>query len=52
MFPEGTWYGYIKPADVDRILDDHIASGKLLTEKLRGRMGLTGEQQRALKTGN
>eukprot|EP01122_Echinamoeba_exundans_P011214 TRINITY_DN4383_c0_g1_i2.p1 TRINITY_DN4383_c0_g1~~TRINITY_DN4383_c0_g1_i2.p1 ORF type:complete len:169 (+),score=33.58 TRINITY_DN4383_c0_g1_i2:358-864(+) len=52
VFPEGTWYGYIKPADVDHILDDHVGKGKLLTDKLRGRMGLTGEQQRALKPGN
>lgn len=41
VYPEGAWYGYIRPADVPRIFDDHMDKGVLLVDKLRGKMGLS-----------
>jgi len=39
-YPIGTWYGYMRPADVPRLFDEHISSGKILADKLRGKVGL------------
>lgn len=28
VYPEGIWYGNVKPSDVERIMDEHIEGGK------------------------
>lgn len=28
IYPEGIWYGSVKPEDVERIMDEHIEGGK------------------------
>lgn len=30
VYPEGTWYGKVTPADVDEIMDSHIEGGKVV----------------------
>lgn len=37
VYPEGVWYGYVRPADVDTILDKHL-EGEVWQEHLRGQM--------------
>lgn len=48
IYPGGDWYGYVRPADVPRILDQHVLQGQILTNHWRGRMGLAPEEQREL----
>jgi (2Fe-2S) ferredoxin len=43
---EGDWYGYVSPADVPTLLDQHIQQGSIVEKLWRGRMGLTEEQQK------
>jgi (2Fe-2S) ferredoxin len=45
LYPGGDWYGYINPADVTRIIEQHIRGGKIVVDRWRGRMGLTREEQ-------
>jgi (2Fe-2S) ferredoxin len=45
VYPGGDWYGYVTPADVPRILDDHCLHGRILANHWRGRLGLTPEEQ-------
>ena len=28
MYPEGVWYGGVKPEDVAEILDEHLVNGR------------------------
>jgi len=28
VYPEGTWYGHVKPEDVDEIIEEHILGGR------------------------
>ena len=42
VYPEGDWYGYVTPADVDRILEQHVLGGEIVDDRWRGRMGLKG----------
>jgi (2Fe-2S) ferredoxin len=39
IYPEGDWYGYVSPADVPRIVEQHILRGAIVPELWRGRMG-------------
>jgi hypothetical protein len=39
FYPEGIWYGYLRPADVPRLFEEHIAGDKVLIDKLRGKLG-------------
>ena len=32
IYPEGTYYGFVKPEDVERIIDEHIIGGKVIEE--------------------
>jgi (2Fe-2S) ferredoxin len=32
IYPEGTYYGYLTPDDVNRIVDEHIIGGKVISE--------------------
>jgi (2Fe-2S) ferredoxin len=40
IYPSGDWYGFVTPEDVPRLLEDHLAGGKVVTDLWRGRMGL------------
>lgn len=34
IYPQGVWYGHVKPEDVPRILDETVAQGKILEDLL------------------
>ena len=34
VYPEGTWYTYVDTADIDEIVDSHLAGGKVV-ERLK-----------------
>ena len=38
VYPEGVWYGYVRPDDAGRIVREHLARGRFVTDLLRGRM--------------
>jgi (2Fe-2S) ferredoxin len=38
VYPEGVWYGYVRPEDAGRIVREHLAHGRLVPDLLRGRM--------------
>lgn len=40
-------YGYVSPADVTTLLEQHIQGGEIVEKLWRGRMGLTEDQQKA-----
>lgn len=45
IYPGGDWYGYVTPADVERIIEQHLLRGEVLSDLWRGRMGLTRDEQ-------
>jgi len=49
IYPGGDWYGYVTPADVSRIVDEHIVRGEVVWDLWRGRMGLSPDEQIHLK---
>lgn len=34
VYPEGVWYGFVRPADVDEIVESHLVGGRPV-ERLR-----------------
>lgn len=32
IYPEGTYYGHVKPEDVSRIIDEHIVKNQVIEE--------------------
>jgi (2Fe-2S) ferredoxin len=38
VYPEGVWYGYVRPEDAPRIIRDHIQGRRVVEELCRGRM--------------
>lgn len=34
VYPEGVWYTYIDPSDVDEIIEEHLVNGRIV-ERLR-----------------
>jgi (2Fe-2S) ferredoxin len=32
IYPEGTYYGHVTPADVERIVNEHIIGGNIIEE--------------------
>ncbi|KAF4397351.1 hypothetical protein G4B88_027091 [Cannabis sativa] len=40
----GHWYGYVTPADVPELLDQHIAKGEIIERLWRGSMGVSAEE--------
>ncbi|HEY5313701.1 MAG TPA: (2Fe-2S) ferredoxin domain-containing protein [Pirellulales bacterium] len=34
IYPQGIWYGHVQPADVPRIIDETIVSGRILADLL------------------
>jgi (2Fe-2S) ferredoxin len=45
IYPSGDWYGYVTPADVSRVVEQHIVKGEVVADLWRGRMGLSREEQ-------
>ncbi|MDX1660220.1 MAG: sucrase/ferredoxin-like family protein [Gemmatimonadota bacterium] len=38
VFPEGHWYGYVRPADASRIVREHVVEGRVIDDLHRGSM--------------
>ncbi|HJU87362.1 MAG TPA: sucrase/ferredoxin-like family protein [Gemmatimonadota bacterium] len=38
VYPEGAWYGYVRPDDAERLVGDHLAGGRILEDLYRGGM--------------
>lgn len=38
IYPEGIWYGYVRPGDAVTIVREHLAGGRTVKPLLRGRM--------------
>jgi len=38
VYPEGVWYGYVRPEDAERLVREHLAGGRVVRDLLRGRM--------------
>ncbi len=36
VYPEGVWYGRVRPEDVDEIIEEHMLKGRLVQRLLRG----------------
>ena len=41
VYPEGVWYGYVRPEDAERLVLEHLAADRVLVDLLRGRMEAT-----------
>jgi hypothetical protein len=52
IYPGGDWYGYVTPADVPRLVEQHLEQGQLVADLWRGRMGLSPEAQQELIAGS
>jgi (2Fe-2S) ferredoxin len=39
IYPEGDWYGYVTPAAVPVLIEEHLLGGKIVRDLWRGRMG-------------
>ncbi len=51
LYPGGDWYGYLTPADVPRLIEQHIGLGQIVQDRWRGRIGLTREEQLQVAAG-
>jgi (2Fe-2S) ferredoxin len=38
IYPEGVWYGYVRPEDAERLVRDHVAGGRIIDDLHRGSM--------------
>ncbi|MGH7587073.1 MAG: sucrase/ferredoxin-like domain-containing protein [Gemmatimonadota bacterium] len=38
VYPEGVWYGYVRPEDAERLVREHLAGERVVEDLLRGRM--------------
>jgi (2Fe-2S) ferredoxin len=38
VYPEGVWYGYVRPEDAERLVRDHLVEGRILEDLHRGGM--------------
>lgn len=38
VYPEGTWYGYVRPDDAPRIVREHLVEGRVVEDLHRGSM--------------
>jgi hypothetical protein len=45
IYPGGDWYGYITPADVPRLVEQHLVQKQIVSDLWRGRMGLSQREQ-------
>jgi (2Fe-2S) ferredoxin len=44
VYPEGVWYGYVRPEDAGRLVDEHLVDGRILEDLHRG--GMLSSQRR------
>jgi (2Fe-2S) ferredoxin len=47
VYPQGIWYGNLRPTDAARLVDQHLNQERLLPDKYRGRLGASSCQQAA-----
>lgn len=47
IYPQGVWYGNLRPEDAAKVVDDHLNHEQLLPEFYRGRLGTSALQQSA-----
>jgi hypothetical protein len=47
IYPQGVWYGNLRPEDAAKVVDDHLNHEQLLPEFYRGRLGTSAVQQSA-----
>lgn len=40
VYPEGTWYAHLDVDDVDRVVDEHLAAGRVVDDHVFLRNGL------------
>lgn len=52
IYPSGVWYGYMRPADVPRLFEEHFNNGKILIDKLRGKLGNNKTENLAMAEGS
>lgn len=45
IYPQGVWYGNLRPDDAKRVVDEHLNQEQLLPEFYRGRLGTSSVQQ-------
>lgn len=38
VYPEGIWYGYVRPDDAERLVSEHLVGGRILADLHRGTM--------------
>ena len=38
VYPEGVWYGYVRPGDAERLVREHLVEGRILEDLHRGGM--------------
>jgi hypothetical protein len=38
VYPEGVWYGYVRPDDAERLVGEHLVDGRVLEDLHRGGM--------------
>ena len=38
VYPEGVWYGYVRPDDAERLVGEHLVEGRVLEDLHRGGM--------------
>lgn len=41
VYPEGVWYGNLRPEDAPRLVEQQLRHGRLLVDKYRGRLGVS-----------
>lgn len=46
-YPQGIWYGNLRPENAARLVDQHLNQERLLPEHYRGRLGISSCQQAA-----
>lgn len=47
IYPQGVWYGNLRPEDAAKVVNDHLNHDQLLPEFYRGRLGTSALQQSA-----
>jgi (2Fe-2S) ferredoxin len=47
VYPEGVWYGYVRPDDAVRLVEEHLVEGRILEDLHRGRMLASSQREAA-----
>ncbi|MGH2541639.1 MAG: sucrase/ferredoxin-like domain-containing protein, partial [Ardenticatenaceae bacterium] len=45
VYPQGIWYGELRPEDASRLVEEHLLNERLLPDHYRGRLGTSTCQQ-------